>query len=67
MLVPTVLEHYVDETARRSYKLLLSVPGEDLNEARQTLKEQKKHDALYQVAEHVHSLAQLQSEKEVGV
>ncbi len=61
--VPAVLGHYVDETPRRSYTLLLSVPGEDLNEEWQTLKDQQNHDVLYQVAGHVHSLAQLQSEK----
>ena len=63
LLVPAILRHYVDETPRQSYTLLLSVPSEDMNEEWQTLKEQQNHNVLYQVAEHVHSLAQLPSEK----
>ncbi len=31
--VPSVLEPYVDETAHRSFLLISSIPGEDLNEA----------------------------------
>lgn len=61
--VPTLLEHYVDETVSRSYTLVSSVSGADLNEAWRTLNDQQKFDVFNQVAEHIHTLAQLKSDK----
>ncbi len=60
------MDHYsiaLYSTTPRSYTLLLSVPGEDLNKAWPRLNDQQYHDVVYQVAGHVHTLAQLQSEK----
>ena len=42
--VPTILEHYVDETAHRSFLLISSIPGEDLNEAWKTLDNDQKNE-----------------------
>lgn len=61
--VPTILEHYVDETAHLSYTLISSIPGTDLNETWITLDQQQKFDIVNQVAKHIHTLAQLKSEK----
>lgn len=41
VLVPTVLERYVDGQACRSYTLLSKISGEDLNEAWIKLEEEK--------------------------
>lgn len=61
--IPTVLEHYVDEMACRSYLLVSSIPGVDLNETWKTLTFKQKSDILIEVAEHIHTLAKLTSEK----
>lgn len=57
--VPTILEHYVDKTACRSYILLSNIPGINLNEAWQTLSKNQKVDVVNQVAQHIHTLAKL--------
>lgn len=61
--VPTVLEYYVDEMVYRSYTLLLSVSGVDLNVTWKTLNKRQKLDVANQVAKHIHTLAQFKSDK----
>lgn len=61
--MPTVLEHYVDEMAHLSYTLISSIPGVDFNETWITLNQEQKADIVNQVAEHIHTLAQLKSEE----
>lgn len=64
--VPTVLEHYVDPQANRSYTLLLSVPGEDLNDLWKDLPYEKQNSVIQQVAEHIDTLAQLKNDRPVS-
>ena len=64
--VPTVLESYVDPLAGRSYTLLLSVPGDDLNEVWKTLTFEQQNSLIQQVAEHIDTLAHLKNDKLVS-
>ena len=64
--VPKVLEHYVDPQAGRSYTLLLSVPGEDLNEVWKILSYEQQDSVLQQVAEHIDTLAQLKNDRPIS-
>lgn len=61
--VPTVLQHYVDKTANRSFLLMSSIPGEDLNEAWKTLNSNQKNEIVEQVANHIDTLSKLTSER----
>lgn len=61
MPVPTVLEH--DLQAGRSYILLSNVPGEDLNDAWKKLDVKERGDVVAQVAEYIHTLAQLKTDR----
>lgn len=63
ILVPTVLGHSIHETVHLSYLLVSSIQGTDLNETWKTLKDQQEVDVVNQIAEHIHSLAQLKREK----
>lgn len=63
MPVPIVLEHYVDQQAGRSYTLLSYVPGEDSDEAWKELNEGQQKKVLNQIAEHIHTLAKLSSDR----
>lgn len=63
MLVPRVLEHYLNPQAGRSYTLLSNVAGEDLNNAWENLNKGQQTDVLEQVAEHVQTLAKLTSDR----
>lgn len=63
VLVPRVLEHYVDVTAHRSYLLISSIPGEDLNEAWKTLNDDQKNEIVEQVAKHIDTLSKLTSKR----
>lgn len=64
--VPVVLEHYVDSQEGRSYTLLLSVPGEDLNEVWKSFSSEQKESVIQQVAEHIDTLAQLKNDRLVS-
>lgn len=61
--VPTVLQHYVDESAHRSFLLISNIPGEDLNEAWKTLNSDQKNAIVKQVAQHIDILSKLTSER----
>lgn len=61
--VPKVLQHYVDKTAKRSFLLISSIPGEDLNEAWKTLNSNQKNEIVEQVANCIDSLSRLTSER----
>lgn len=60
---PTVLQHYVDESAHRSFLLISSIPGEDLNEAWKTLNGNQKNEIVEQVAKCIDTLSKLTSER----
>lgn len=64
--VPAVFEHYVDSQEGRSYTLLLSVPGEDLNEVWKSFSSEQKESVIQQVAEHIDTLAQLKNDRLVS-
>ena len=64
--MPEVLEHYIDPQAGRSYTLLLSVPGEDLNEVWKILPYEQQDSVLQQVAEHIDTLAQLKNDRPIS-
>lgn len=61
--VPTVLQHYVDKTANRSFLLMSSIPGEDLNKAWKTLNSNQKNEIVEQVANHIDTFSKLKSER----
>ncbi len=61
--VPTVLQHYVDEIAHRSFLLISSIPGEDLNETWKTLNSDQKNKIVEQVAKYIDTLSKLTSER----
>lgn len=48
--VPTLVQHYVDITAKISFLLISSISGEDLNEAWKTLNSNQKNEIVEQVA-----------------
>lgn len=61
--VPTVFQHYVDETAHRSFLLISSIPGEVLNKAWITLNSNQKNEIVEQVANCIDTLLKLTSER----
>lgn len=61
--IPKVLKHYLDEIACRSYRLVSSIPGVDLNKTWKTLTFKQKSGIVIEVAEHIHTLAKLTSQK----
>lgn len=61
--VPTVLAYYIDKIARRSYILISSLPGIDLNDAWKLLNHQQKIDVSIQVVEYIDILSGCTSEK----
>lgn len=61
--MPTVLEHYVDPQAGRSYTSLSRVPAEDLNEVWKIIPYEQLNSVLQQVAEHIDIIAQLKKDR----
>lgn len=64
--VPAVLEHYVDSQKCRSYTLLLSVPGKDLNDVWKSFSSEQKESVIQQVVAHIDTLAQLKNDRLVS-
>lgn len=61
--MPTVLEHYVNQTASRSDILTSSLPGIDLNDVLKTLKDKQRYNISNQVVEYIYTLAELTRKK----